>query len=68
MNPNVLLLDSTRSALVYLFQSFFPRKLVWVVCYGFVQITSSLSLYLCLIYDLNKAMVYFSELHSLWPF
>lgn len=48
MNPNVLL-DSTRNALVYFFQSLFPSGLF--VCYRFVQITSLLPFRLCLIWQ-----------------
>lgn len=52
MNPNVLL-DSTRNALVYFFQSLFLFFLLvcLFVCCWFVQITSLLSFYLCLIWQ-----------------
>lgn len=48
MNHNVLL-DSTRNALVGFFQSLFTRKLLGLFFNVFVEITSYLSLYLCMI-------------------
>jgi len=37
MNPKTLL-DSTRNALVYFFQSLFPRKLLGFVCYVYCDV------------------------------